>query len=718
MNDDRQPPNPYRPDPPLFPPVIFDDDDERPNPGRRHAVERREPPIFDREFSSPPPNDRDDEWEWDEGDSGRSGGSSGGGRRGGSRAPGRGGYASDRGLLRILALVGVLGIVIAALVVPGSPIRLIGGGSSATSGAEGITASARDSMPDLPNGFAALSKVYDVKVPDGAKGPWSIGVPLTQQTTDASNLGLYAYDGSRWTRAADVKLAQNGASVAGDVTSPPGAIAVLRRTGQAKSLALIVSAGDKLDGKALDATSIVAVMGATVGNDGALQATSGALQAVAPTAGKAKVYLGVTDGGDGQAAVKNLASQSSMTAQAEAIAVAAKSQNAAGVFLDYRNVPGGSKDALTSFVKAVRERLQKDQLALVVGVSASAGANGAYDWNALIGVSDALWLRGPSDPGTYYDQMEQLLTSRRSGNTDLGKVVLVIDRRSTERRGQQLAPISLRDALTAASTIDGKAAAQPAAAGAAVALRAQNLGDPGQGAGLRWDTGARAVVFSYNASDGPHNVWIENRFSAAFRMDLASRFALGGIAVDSAKQDDALPDVWGTALVFAQDGSVKLERPYGPYLAPCWQAVQGLEGAPGCWSQDTAALTVNWKAPQQDGSYNVRLVISDGVTFVAQEIALRVGAATPTPSPTPTGTATPARTATPTPTPTARPTGTATPTATGTATATPTATSTPTPTATPGGPPPIQTSTPTPTPTPTTGGTPFPGGVPPGPAGQ
>ena len=713
MNE-RRPPNPYRPDPP-----IFDDDEDRLGGMRRRPdVERleRETPIFDSRGGEPPRDGGRGDREWDgsdfddyghnRGDRGGRGGRGSG--DGGSRRTGN--YASDRGLLRILGLLGLLAVVVVALVLPYSPLRIIGRGSSTSTGTEGITASARDSMPALPNGFVALSKLYDVRVPENAKGPWAIEVALTQQTNDARNIGFYAYDGSRWTRVAGVSLAANGSTVSGDVTSPPGSVAVLRRTGQAKTLALIVQAGDRLDTRGIDATSVVAVMAASVGTDGVLQATAGALQSVTSSAGKAKVYLGISGGADGQAAVKNLASAGAMTAQAEAMAVAAKGQGAAGVYLDYANLPGGQKDAFTSFVKTLRERLQKDQLGLIVGVPASGGANGAYDWTALTGVTDGLWLRGLGDPTTYYDQMGQLLTARRSGNTDLGKVSLIIDRRSADRRGQQFSSITQREALTAASTIDPKAEATPTAAGGTIALRAQNLGDAQQGSGLRWDTASRMVAFSYNGADGAHNVWIENRFSAAFRLDLASRFGLGGVVVDQAKEDDALPDVWSTVVLYAQDGSVKLERPFGPYLTPCWQATQGaVEGGSACWRADSAPVSVNWRAPQQSGTYNVRLVVSDGATFVAQEIALRVGNATPTP--TPSGTATP--------TPTARPGGATTtpaPTAPPSTTPRPTSTATAVPT-----PPPIQTSTPAPTPPPATPrpeNTPFPGGVPPGPAGQ
>ena len=127
-------------------------------------------------------------------------------------------------------------------------------------------------------------------------------------------------------------------------------------------------------------------------------------------------------------------------------------------------------------------------------------------------------------------------------------------------------------------------------------------------------------------------------------------------------------------------------RPYGPYLTPCWQAPEGaIEGQPECWTAETDTTAIVWRAPEENGAYTVRLVVSEGTIFVGQEVALRVGdtpdgepTETPTPEPTeepePTDTPTPDPTEEPTPEPTEEPTNTATPTATATSTLTATAT--------------------------------------------
>ena len=651
-------------------------------------------------------------------------GGDGGGR--GPRRP-RGDGHSDAGLLRILGAIVVLGIVVVALVVPGSPVRLLGRGGAAST-AEGVTAKARGTLPAVPGGLTALSKLYDINVPAGVKGPWTIEVALTQPTTDAANLAFYSYESGRWTRIAPVAPVKDGRAVSGDVGSAPGSIAVLRRTGVARTLGLIIEAGQVPDPRALTNATVVAVMAgkpAASGAAGSLDVTAGAVAAAARAAGSAKVYLGVSED---QAAVRSIAASA---AHVEAIATLAKREGAAGVFVDYMALPAGQRDAFTGFVRALRDRLQREQLGLLVGVPATGGANGgAYDWGALAASADGLWLHATPESATYHDEMERLLAARREAGTDLAKVSLIVDRRSQERVGTQQRLITLRDALAAASAID-RSAEGGIAAGANVTLRAQNLGDASPV--LRWDNTARAVTFSYNAGDGQHSVWIENRYSAAYRLDVATRFGLGGVVVAPARQDEALPDVWATVTTYVQDGAVQLLRPFGPYLAPCWQPASGAIEGPACWTADSVPAARVWRAPAVAGVYNVNLVVSEGTTFVAQQIALRVGGAsarptpaaastatpTPTATPRPGGAATPAATPTRTPTPGAQPTLPPPPTG-GPSTPAPTATPTPAPTASPTSTPaPAPTAAPTPAPTaaPTPTAT-FPPGQPPGPAGQ
>ncbi|MCA9848810.1 MAG: hypothetical protein KC472_12605, partial [Dehalococcoidia bacterium] len=338
-------PNPIRPDPPLFAPVVFDDDDDGPRRPFR--------PRF--------------------------GGGDGGGGGEGGRGPGRGRYESDAGLLRVLVLIGVLGIVILALVLPFSPISVVGGGDEESPNA--ISAHVSDNMPAMPEGLVALSKLYEIDVQEGITGPLSVEVQLTENSTDSSNLAYYAWDGSTWTRVGSVQLAAGGGSVTGSIPAQSASIAVLRRTALAHSMAMIVGPNETPDPDGLSAASLIVVTAGTLDEGGALQVESAALRSAQQVAGDRPVYLGVsgTVQGDGGSLVDD-------------IVAAAEGQDAGGVYVELQGVSG------TQLYTTLAEQLHAAQRQLIVGVP----AGGDDDWSGILGIADGLWVQAPLNPTEYY----------------------------------------------------------------------------------------------------------------------------------------------------------------------------------------------------------------------------------------------------------------------------------------------------------------------------
>ena len=88
---------------------------------------------------------------------------------------------SERGVLRIVGVLVVLGIVIAALLLP--PISLLDRGGEEP--AMGISTQARDDLPPLPGSLAARSALYDITTGDEFTGPAALTVRLNEQA-DAS----------------------------------------------------------------------------------------------------------------------------------------------------------------------------------------------------------------------------------------------------------------------------------------------------------------------------------------------------------------------------------------------------------------------------------------------------------------------------------------------------------------------------------------------------
>ena len=163
-------------------------------------------------------------------------------------------------------------------------------------------------------------------------------------------------------------------------------------------------------------------------------------------------------------------------------------------------------------------------------------------------------------------------------------------------------------------------------------------------------------------------------------MDFISFWDLRGLAIEAVDSSEFVEPMMTRILAWQEERVESPEKPFGPYLEPCW-IVSGGTLSSVCWTADSANNAVIWTTPDQPGVYAIKLVVSDGETFVANERWLRVqrtdiGDLNPT-----------AVSSTPTTTPTSIPTPQATPIPTSEASATatpePTPTPTPSPTATP-----------------------------------
>ena len=525
----------------------------------------------------------------------------------------------DAGLFRMVGVLVLVAAVVVALVLPVSPVRVVGRGDSEQSAGQGVSARSRSDLPAVPGGLTAVSRLYDLSVPDSLGGTQMIEIALNGHVDDGKNLAFYAYEDARWKRLAAATLTADGKSAFGELPYPPKSVAVLRSTTTARSLGLIVSAGQAPEARSLAGASIVAVRGAVLGKDAKVVALhEGGLGAAVKAANGKPVYLLVEAGSDvgGGSLGGDLAA--SMVA-------AAKASGAGGVLVDLGVLPKEQREGISRFSADLSARLRAERLGFLIAVPAAGRDGGAYDWKALLGVADGLWLLPRVDAATYYSDVNATLDGARDAGVDLARVALVLDRRSQETVPGQRSMLSRKDALSLASAIQ-RSAESGIGGSFTVNLSAPFLA--GSGGGLRWDEAAKAVGFLFTEGGKPHAVWIENRFSAAFRMDLASRVGLGGVVVDQAEADETLADVMEMVSSFAQGISPRLERPFRPYLVPCWAALGGgtIEGASACWEQDHAALSAVWRAPKAGGVYTVRLVVSDGVSFVGQELSLRVNA--------------------------------------------------------------------------------------------
>jgi hypothetical protein len=152
---------------------------------------------------------------------------------------------------------------------------------------------------------------------------------------------------------------------------------------------------------------------------------------------------------------------------------------------------------------------------------------------------------------------------------------------------------------------------------AQIVIVGKNIYENDGASGLGWDEAAAAVSFRYPGRGGQRTVWFENALSLAFRLDLAQRYGLGGVAVDDVSLDPAAPGYWEPLRSFVEIGEVDLARANATLLTPEWTAQAGeLMAEPGG--------NVVWRAPPQPAVYDITLIVSDGVVRVKQSVLLDV----------------------------------------------------------------------------------------------
>ena len=227
-------------------------------------------------------------------------------------------------------------------------------------------------------------------------------------------------------------------------------------------------------------------------------------------------------------------------------------------------------------------------------------------------------MAGELDQELYFQNTEAAL-DYITDKVDRTKVLLSISSLSVERGGD-----GLQHAFAGRRARPSRAWSRSRSTGditpaSKVQLVAQNLAEsagcerPASGT-MR----ARAVTFSYPGRGGQRTVWIANSFSAAFRLELAQRYGLGGVTINDVSQQGGGADVWSPVQQVSDTGNLTLSRPNGELLTPVWSAGDG-SIAP----QTGEAVT--WTAPAAAGTYTeITLIVSDGVVRAGQLVALDV----------------------------------------------------------------------------------------------
>jgi hypothetical protein len=523
----------------------------------------------------------------------------------------------DRTPVIIVGVIILLAIVLLILVLP--PISLLkGSGGGGAAGPGSFASRPQSSTPAPPAGWEIISRLHDL----GTGQPESGGlvtVPLDTRPADDRNLALYTYDNGQWKRLASAILTSDGTAAQGEVSPLPKNVAVLRRATLAVQVAGWLPQDSDLDPTAARTLSVLHTLDFVPAADGVLLGAG----RPRPENSSLRVLPTVRALGppESDTADTILASPELRQRHIDDITRIVQEGSYDGIDIDYRAVSPDRGADFTQFVTGLADALHRDGHSLTLTLplpshQAAGWDTGPYDWQALGVAADAIELAPETDQSLYYQRMDdalQFLTQQ----VDSAKLMLVVSPFSHEKSGEGMKALMLSQAMGLASTLvartEGDIHPQEQ-----VTIVGPNIYQQEGASGLFWDDEALAVAFSYPGEGGARTVWIENGFSMAFKLDLVQRFRLGGVAVEDVSQAAAGPNIWPPIQELAESGKVTLVKPNGSLLKPYWEASQGpLDGG--------AEGAVMWTAPDP-GTYEVTLVVSDGVVRVGQRLSLEVKA--------------------------------------------------------------------------------------------
>ncbi len=521
----------------------------------------------------------------------------------------------DRAAIIIVAAGIVLGLILLLLVLP--PISILDDGGEATE-ISTVSTIPRDELPPPPTGFEAVSPLYDLSSTEPLRLPARLTVPLSTNVAEGTPLVLFTYQDGTWQRLGTATVQAEGRTARGEVPFLPANIAALRPTVQARIVLGSLPLDEELDPRALDSLTMLNPAGFTVDSDGRI--SGGPLELPTDLSVSIAPTISALTPSEGEALNAILASPELRTQHVQAILAFARENSVAGIDLDYRALDPVREADFVSLVQELSTGLRGEGRTLSLTLPMPERQGDAwdtlgFDWPALMPHVTVAKLAPEEDPEQYHQRTEEAL-AYLVARVPSSKLLLVVASLSSERGAVGMRTLTVTEALSLASTPVVQPTG-PVAPEATVQLVGQNLAEELGASELRWDDGARAVVFSYAGLGGERTVWIANVFSEAFKLDLARRYQLGGVAVADVSQSAADANIWPAVRQYAETGEVVLIEPNGGLLQPQWTATGGtLESYTGA--------KVTWRAPAESGVYTLTLIVSDGVMRVGQRLQLQV----------------------------------------------------------------------------------------------
>jgi hypothetical protein len=483
----------------------------------------------------------------------------------------------------------------------------------------GFEVALRDSFPPIPDNLRPVSPIYDVASPASIPGPYVLTLRLNAVTQDQRSLGAYSFRDGIWERLNPAILTEDGAGARVDLETVPENIAILRRLQFRDMVTGRLPAGAELAAEAVNALTIINPVGFVPAADGSLL---GRVEPI-PSDVTQPIYPVVfAEATESETINTVIASEQLRRQHINNILLMVQTGRFDGVDITYPNISPALRDAYTEFITELADQLHRDGRGIMINIplptrDASGLNEGAYNLTALGAVVDRIKLLPPLDQAIYRETLVATLPAVLN-RVPAEKVLMTVSPMSVLKSAGGLQLLSQREALGLASLLSVREAG-PVVVGQRVTLAGDSVFQDGGPSGLVCDQFANAVSFTYpDRSGNIVTVWVTNRFSVAFKLDLVEQFKLGGLAIDDVSADPGTADLWDVVSTSLESGAVRLMLPNPELLVPTWEVESGeLSGSGG-------AGWVVWSTPSIPGSYDARLIVSDGDVRVGHVLEVTV----------------------------------------------------------------------------------------------
>ncbi|MHB1296629.1 MAG: cellulase family glycosylhydrolase [Anaerolineae bacterium] len=515
----------------------------------------------------------------------------------------------------------------------------------------------------LPEDVIPYGKLYTLSVRGNGPTTATLSLPVPYDLASLEIADLYAWDGTSWLWVPS-RILEGGAVLVADLDQVPAAAIIVATQPNLPRVALGAAPSEADLAAGTSGTSVVNVhalsldaAGTVVASEEPADVTGAQLLATLSNQVDGVVRSDLVD--------NMLISETSRTAHVQQIIAALQDSPYQGVELTYNGVDANLRGEFSAFADELANALHAEGKVLAVrldagSTDASTWGTGAYDWQALGKSADLVRVSALADPAAY--------TAGGAMDAFLRWATSVANRRKIDL------------ALTADSSVTTDEALSLVAYNKALGLLSQHLelSDtdsivmPGQtvrvtvpdleGDGLAFDEDAQQYVLAVaNDSGSQQTLWLENAGSIARKLQYVSRYALGGISLDNALDEDNDPGVLEVLAAFHGN----LSAPESEF-AFVWTVENSSGETVARAVQPVAGAEMVWTAPNNPGDYIIRAQVSDdgGATSrgPASEVDVKIPTPTMTPTPRVTATPTPAPTNTAAPRPTADPNATVAPT--------------------------------------------------------